>query len=134
LLGDAVARIVARTFEQGGATFDFATQSFAEPGDFWYFPKYPSLTAIVDRERLGEELLDFVRRHRERCREPGVWLGTWINPLTDKCYLDVTMRLADKDAAMSVARRVGGVGARRVVTMYNPALGQTAYVWEDVSR
>lgn len=125
-------QIVTRTVERGGATFDIATLSFASPGDFWYFPRYPSRTVMVERSRLLEELSAFVERNRDVCTGPGIWLGTWINPHSGRCYLDVTMRVAGKEAALREARRVSDLDGRKIVTIYHPGIDRTEYVWTGV--
>jgi hypothetical protein len=125
-------QIVARTLAHGGATFDLATLAFESPGDFWYFPRYPSRTRIVDQRRLPEEIPAFIERNREVCTGADLWLGTWINPQSGQCYLDLTMRLAGKDQALREARRVSEADGRKIVTMYNPGLGRTEYVWAGI--
>ncbi|GAB2616756.1 hypothetical protein [Kribbella endophytica] len=59
-------------------------------------------------------------------------LGTWINPHSGRCYLDVTMRVAGKQAALREARRVSDLDGRKIVTIYHPGLDQTEYVWTGV--
>jgi hypothetical protein len=125
-------QIVARTVQDGGATFDLAALAFAGPGDFWYFPRYPSRTRMVDLSGLYEEISAFVEHNREICAHAAVWLGTWINPHSGKCYLDLTTRLADRDEALREARRVSEVEGRKIVTIYNPALDRTEYVWAGI--
>jgi hypothetical protein len=125
-------QIVTRTVEHGGATFDLAALAFASPGDFWYFPRYPSRTAMVDPSKLSEELAAFLERNRDVCANSGFWLGTWINPHSGKCYLDITTRVAGKAEALREARRVSRTDGRKIVTIYHPALDRTEYVWSGV--
>lgn len=127
-----MARIVNRTLQHGGATFSLATSSFAEPENYWYFPKHPSRTRIVDLQRLSAELQSFLDENADVCHVPDSWIGTWINPTSGKCYLDITTRLADKTEALRVARAVSTAEARKVVTIYNPFLHQTEHVWEGI--
>ncbi|WP_432949452.1 hypothetical protein ACQPXM_16470 [Kribbella sp. CA-253562] len=129
---EMVERIVARTQEHGGATFSLVASAFAELESYWYFPKYPSRTRIVDPSRLRSELLEFIQQNHEVCRESDVWIGTWLNPRSGRCYLDITMRMRDQDEAIARARLVSVAEARNVVTIYNPYLDRTEYVWDDV--
>ncbi|MEV6283372.1 hypothetical protein [Kribbella sp. NPDC051770] len=125
---EAIHRITTRTLTTGGATFDLTTLSFVPPADYWYFPRHPSRTAIVDQHHLAAELATFIDHNRAVCETAGTWLGTWLNPSSGQCYLDVTTRLADRDAALREARRVSDLEGRRVVSIYNPGRDRTAYV------
>ena len=129
---EVIERMVIRTLEQGGATFDITTHSLIEPDCYWYFPKHPSRTRIVDQDQLHSELLVYIEQNHDVCGEVDVWLGTWINPHSSKCYLDITTKLADKSEAIRGARRASETEARKIITIYNPELKQTEYVWDDV--
>ena len=128
-----VLEVVAATTGQGGAAARLETCELLPPGDTWGFPKYPSKTVILPPEAdLATELRRFVERNGAYLSESDCFLGTWINPHTGYCYLDITTHCDDLDRARQVARTLSAEQGRNIVALYNAKLEQTVYLWDDV--
>src|SRR5579859_669482 len=79
------------TLERGGVTSKVDTYQFLPPIDAWGLPKYPARTAILASDaNIAEELVQFIRGNEVYLRESDAWLGTWVNPRTHLCHLDIT--------------------------------------------
>src|SRR5947208_11302754 len=122
-----------RTLEKGGITSQLSTYHFLDPIDAWGFPKYPAKTAILPPDiDLCAELRRFIEANEGYLREPGSYLGTWINPHTQHCYLDITTSRKELDEARQEAMAISLRDGRRIVALYNILRGQLVYLWEDV--
>src|SRR5215471_14716641 len=88
------------TLERGGVTSKMLTRQFLPPIDAWCVPRYPEKTLILPPEaNLLAELRAFVQQNHAPLQETDAWLGTWINPFTRCCHLDVIELYPDLDAA-----------------------------------
>src|SRR5690242_3566915 len=104
------------TLERGGVTSKVDTYQFLPPIDAWGLPKYPGRTAILTSEaNLAEELVHFIRQNESDLREPDTWLGTWINPRTRLCHLDITIIFPSLEDARQEALRRGKREQRAVL-------------------
>lgn len=128
-----ILEVTISTIEQGGITSQLNTYQFLTGIDAWGFPKYPAKTVILPPEvDLYAELKQFVEVNERYLTEPGSYLGTWINPLTQHCYLDITTSRKDLDEARKEAREISVRDGRRIVALYNMLRGQLVYLWDDV--
>ncbi|OIV36546.1 hypothetical protein BIV57_15415 [Mangrovactinospora gilvigrisea] len=152
-----VERIAAATLRDGGVTADLRTGALLPPVDAWYLPRRPDRTRIVpgddflagavadflaaEAPLLGEEAAACGEEPAAFGEEPGacggepaphggarLWLGTWLNPATGRCYLDIVTRAATAAEAVALARRYGAVHGRPIVAVCNPARGLTVAV------
>lgn len=125
--------VAIATLERGGVTTRPETMAFLDALDAWGFPRHPSRTVILppQADLLGE-LRAFIRRNAALLGAPECWLGTWVNPATGCCYLDITTSRADLAEAQAVARMLSAQEGRKIVALYNPLRGQTVYLWDDV--
>ncbi len=79
------------TVERGGVTSNIFTRQLHPPIDAWGVPKYPEKTLILPPgTNLLPSLKTFVQRNHAALYTPDSWLGTWINPFTHCCHLDIT--------------------------------------------
>lgn len=121
-----VARATAR---QGGVTTYVQKRQFLAPIDAWHFPKYPGRTSILaPATPLVPALRHFIIANEYIWREPDCWLGTWINPATHCCYLDITTYLVDLEEARRVALELSVREGRAIVALYNAKRNQTVYL------
>ena len=61
-------------------------------------------------------------------QEPDVWLGTWINPNTKYCYLDITTIYPTLEEAKREAFLRSMQESRTIVAIYNFKQNQTVYL------
>jgi len=128
-----VLDVAITTLERGGVASKPETCELLPPVDSWSFPKYPHKTAILSPDvDLVEEIKKFIATNKAYLKEPGCWLGTWINPYTKHYYLDVTTSRDDLDQAREVARETSRREGRKIVALYNSKRDQTVYLWDDV--
>jgi hypothetical protein len=125
---ELIQELVNRTLKEGGITFDFKNNRFAEPKDHWYFPKHPDLTVIVSKEKLAESLARFISDRRILLLKGDVVFGTWVNPLTDKVYLDINTFRDDESEALKSAKWLSASKGREIVSIYNPVKDKTVYI------
>ncbi len=125
---DLIAILVAKTFEDGGLTYNFKSSKFVEPMDYWYFPKYPKITAIVDKEKLEDSLKEFIKSHHNLLIENDTVFGTWVNPKSNKVYIDINTYKKDKAEALKTAKIYSKDQGRNIVSMYNPVHDKTIYI------
>ena len=112
------------TLEQGGVTSNILTYQCLPPIDAWGVPKYPEKTLILPPgTNLLPGLRMFVQQHRALLHCPDTWLGTWINPFTRCCHVDVTEIYADLDVARQEALKHS-----QVLALYNFKYQQTVYL------
>lgn len=112
------------TLERGGVTSHMLTRQFLPPIDVWCVPKYPDRTQILPPgANLLPALRAFVQQNYTLLQDRDAWLGTWINPLTRCCHLDVTGLYPDLDAARQEALKHS-----QVLALYNGMHNQTIYL------
>lgn len=86
---------------------------------------------IVGLAELDSSLRRFIALHRELLLTGDLWLGTWINPATGGCYLDLITRHPDQHEARRLARRYSHRGGRKIIAICNPGRRQTRPVWDE---
>jgi hypothetical protein len=127
ILGVSIA-----TRERGGVTSKVDTYQFLNPIDAWGMPKYPDKTVILPPgANIAQGITDFIQCNAACLREPDCWLGTWINPTTDECYLDITTIYPCLEEARCEAIALSRTAQRRIVALYNFKHGQTVYLQES---
>ena len=125
---DIIPEIVKRTMHDGGTTIDPQSFAFVEPKDLWYYPKYPSLTQIVDVTELPVALGTFLKSNSNHLQEKNIVLGTWLHPHSGKVYIDINTYSKDENIALEDAKRISRYGGRQIVSMYNPLQNKTEYI------
>lgn len=128
--GLLVRSIVRTTLDQGGSTTDLVAGRVLPATDAWYFPRFPGRTRIVPLPSLGDSVRSFIDEHRETLTADSLWLGTWINPETRTCYLDLITRTVDEQEARALARTYSREGGRRIIAICNPKRRLTRAVWD----
>lgn len=112
------------TVEQGGVTANMLTRQFLPPIDAWCVPRYPEKTLILSPgTNLLPALRTFIQHNLADLQSSETWLGTWINPLTRCCHLDVTELYPDLDEARQEALK-----RRQVLALYNCLHHQTLFL------
>lgn len=117
---DLLRRVVRATLEDGGATVDLTRGTMMEPRDRWYFPRHPELTRIVPVQCLAATIGGFVSEHARLWTRRGLLLGTWVNPDSGDCYVDLITHESSRARALDAARRHGRDGRRAIVALCNP--------------
>ncbi|MCD6476507.1 MAG: hypothetical protein J7K85_09665, partial [Anaerolineaceae bacterium] len=121
--------VVVSTLENGGSASRIDTYQLLKPEDVWRFPKYPGKTAILPPDVcLSVELEKFIEVNGTYLREPECWLGTWINPQTKHCYLDITTGCKNLEKAQQAALDISKKEGRKIVAIYNSKLEQIVYL------
>ena len=124
-----ILEVSIATLEKGGVTTNPYTFQFLDPIDAWGLPKYPGKTAILPPEtNIAEELIRFIELNNMHLQEPDVWLGTWINPNTKYCHLDITMIYPTLEEAKREAFLRSMQESRMIVAIYNFKQNQTVYL------
>jgi hypothetical protein len=124
-----ILEVSIATLERGGVTTNPNTYQFLFPIDAWGLPKYPGKTIILPSEaNIAEELIRFIQVNTIHLQEPDVWLGTWINPNTQCCHLDITMIYPTLEEAMREAFLRSMHESRTIVAIYNFKQNQTIYL------
>ncbi|MCD4753988.1 MAG: hypothetical protein K8R40_13035 [Anaerolineaceae bacterium] len=127
-----VLDVAIATLEKGGTASRIDTYQFLTPVNAWRFPKYPSKTVILPPDVcLSVELEKFIGANETYLREPGCWLGTWINPHTKNYYLDISTSCKDLEKARQTAIDISIKEGRKIVAIYNSKLAQTVYLWNE---
>lgn len=125
--------VAIATLERGGATSRVDTYQFLAPIDAWGFPKYPGKTAILAPDSdLTEGLAHFIQANHTSLCEPDAWLGTWINPRTHCCYLDITAIYPYLEEARQEAFRLSQQESRSVMALYNFKHDQVIYLESEL--
>ncbi len=115
------------TLERGGVTSNMITRQFLPPIDAWCVPKYPERTLILPPgANLLSGLREFIQMNSTALHSPDTWLGTWINPFTRCCHLDVTELCPNFDEALRKAQKYG-----QVLALYNCKQNQTVYLHSE---
>lgn len=117
------------TIERGGTTSKLATHQFLSSIDSWAISKYPARTVILPPgANLLQEITAFIHSNESYLKEPDCWLGTWINPCTGNCYLDITTIYSCLEEAKSEASALSQEVQRKIVALYNFKLEKTIYL------
>jgi hypothetical protein len=119
------------TLERGGVTSKIDTGQFFASTEAWGLPKYPDRTVILSPGTdLKREVTAFIAANEAYLREPDCWLGTWINPDTGNCYLDITAIYARLEDAWHEAIVLSQNAQRKIVALYDFKREETVYlVW-----
>jgi hypothetical protein len=124
-----ILEVAIATLERGGVTSNVATYQFLSPIDAWGFPKYPSKTRMLaPGANLVEELMQFIEHNYTCLLEADTWLGTWINPQTRCCYLDITIIYPQLEDARREALQRSQREQRSIVALYNFKHNQTLFL------
>jgi len=132
-----VLEVCIATLERGGTTSKLDTYEFVSAIDAWGISKYPGKTAILLPEaNLPQEITAFIHTNKVYLQQPDCWFGTWIDPCTGNCYLDITAIYPCLEEARREAIALSRKTQRRIIALYNFKYGQTHYLesgLEDVS-
>jgi hypothetical protein len=124
-----ILEVSIATLERGGVTTNPMTYQFLAPIDAWGLPKYPGKTAILSPgANIAEELIQFIEENATYLKEPDAWLGTWINPATKCCYLDITTIYPTLEEAKKEALIRSMQESRDIVAIFNFKQNQTVYL------
>jgi len=124
-----VLEVCIVTIERGGTTSKLATYQFLSPIDAWGIAKYPGRTVILPQgANLLQEITVFIYTNEAYLKEPDCWLGTWIDPCTGNCYLDITTIYSCLDEAKREASSLSQGVQRKIVALYNFKLEKTIYL------
>ncbi|GLV58906.1 hypothetical protein KDH_57340 [Dictyobacter sp. S3.2.2.5] len=117
------------TITQGGVTSKLDTYQFVSPIEAWAIPKYPDQTVILPPNAdLQAAVRSFVVQNELYLRMSDYWLGTWIEPETHNCYLDITSLCFCLDDAVQQARALSSSAQRKIVALYDFKRGQAIYI------
>lgn len=116
------------TMEQGGVTANMLTRQFLPPIDAWCVPRYPEKTMVLPPDtNLIPALRTFIQHNQADLHSSETWLGTWINPFTRCCHLDVTELYPDLDEARQEALK-----RSQVLALYNCVHNQTIFLHAEL--
>jgi hypothetical protein len=121
--------VAIATLEHGGVTSKVDTFQFLDSIDAWGLPKYPGRTVILTPEAdIVEELRLFIQANHSDLLESDAWLGTWVDPLSQRYYLDITIICPFLEEAKREALERSQQAGRTVVALYNFKRNQTVYL------
>ena len=124
-----VLEVCIVTLERGGTTSRPDTYQFLSSVEAWGLPKYPDRTVILPPDaNLPQEVTEFIHSNANYFREANCWLGTWIDPQTSNCYLDITGIYTRLEEARREAIARGRRAQRSIVALYDFKRGQTVYL------
>jgi hypothetical protein len=124
-----ILEVSIATLERGGVTSKVDTYQFLDAIDAWCLPKYPDKTVILPPgSNLPQGIRDFIQRNTAALKEPEAWLGTWIDPGTNTCYLDITALYPCLEEARREAVALSQRAQRRIVALYNFKHAETVYL------
>ncbi len=127
-----VLEVCIATLERGGVTSKIETYQFLSPIDAWGMPRYPDKTTILaPGADLPQEITAFIYAHEASLKEPDCWLGTWIDPYTNNCYLDITTIYFCLEDATREAIALGQQAQRKIVALYDFRHERTVYLQDD---
>jgi hypothetical protein len=127
-----ILEVSIATLEHGGVTSNLHTYQFLAPIDAWGLPRYPEKTLILPPGvDISAGLRDFIQANTDYLYAPGSWLGTWINPSTHCCHLDITEICPTLEEARAHALQRSATGPRAIVAIYNFKQKQTIYLHEE---
>ncbi len=131
-LEEFIHEVTLATLEHGGVTSNLHTYQFLAPIDAWALPRYPEETLILPPGAdLSSGLRHFIQRNSGHLHASGSWLGTWINPATSCCHLDITEICPTFEEARAQALQRNATSSRLIVAIYNFMHKQTVYVGEE---
>ncbi len=123
------------TLERGGVTCNLHTYEFLTCADAWALPKYPERTVILPPEaNLIAGLHQFIRANAADLYVANTWLGTWINPLTQVCHLDITEVFSSLEEAGREALRHCQTNEHSIVALYHFKCNQTVYLYDVLGQ
>lgn len=124
-----VLAICTTTLERGGVTSKIDTGQFFASTEAWGLPKYPDRTVILSPGAdLKQEITAFILANELYLRQPDCWLGTWINPATGNCYLDITAIYSCLEDACREAIALSQHARRKIVALYDFKHEETVYL------
>jgi hypothetical protein len=127
-----ILEVAIATLERGGVTSNLHTYEFLSPIDAWGVPRDPEKTQIVAPDAdILQSLRQFIHANTDALRAPGCWLGTWINPATHCCYLDITEILPTLAEARDLAIQRSSRCSRDIEAIYNFKRQETVYLQEE---
>ena len=120
-----VLEVCITTLERGGTTSRPDTYQFLSSVEAWGLPKYPDKTVILPPDaNLPQEVTAFIHDNADHFREANCWLGTWIDPQTSHCYLDITSIYTRLEEAITLCHRA----QRKIVALYDFKRERTVYL------
>ncbi len=124
-----ILEVSIATLERGGVTSKVDTYQFLTPIDAWGLPKYPGKTVVLPPgANIAKELIRFIKANDAYLYEPDAWLGTWIDPATKCCYLDITVIYPTLEEAKREASERSVQESRNIVAVYNFKHDRTVYL------
>ena len=124
-----VLEVCIATLERGGTTSRPDTYQFLSSIEAWGLPKYPDRTVILPPDaNLPQEVTTFIHNNADSFREKNCWLGTWIDPQTSHCYLDITGIYTCLDDARREAMLLCHRAQRKIVALYDFKRERTVYL------
>ena len=130
-----VLEICIATIEHGGATSKLDTYCFVSATEAWGVPRHPDKTAILPPGRnLVQEIKHFIAANETYLREPNSWLGTWIDPYTGNCYLDITTIYTCLGVAVREAIALSQQAQRRIIALYDFKHAQPLYLRDQLGN
>lgn len=128
-----ILEVSIATLEHGGVTSNLHTYQFLAPIDAWGLPRYPEKTLILQPDAdIFSGLRHFIHANTDSLHAPGSWLGTWINPSTDCCHLDITEIYPTFEEARAQALQRNASGVRAIVAIYNFKQKRTVYLRDEL--
>lgn len=122
------------TLELGGVTCNLSTHQFLVPIDAWGLPRYPEKTLILQPDAdIFAGLCSFIAHNSYALSAADSWLGTWINPRTRCCHIDITEICSNFEEAYTQAFRRNASSSRAIVAIYNFKHKRTVYLQEPAS-
>ena len=127
-----VLEVCIATIERGGVTSKIDTHQFFSSIEAWGIPKYPDKTVILPPGTdLPQQITAFISMNEACLRQPDCWLGTWINPSTGNCYLDITAIYSCLEDARREVIYLSQNAQRKIVALYDFKREETVYLtWE----
>lgn len=124
-----VLKVCTTTLERGGTTSRPDTYQFLSSVEAWGLPKYPDKTVILPPDaNLPQEVTAFIHDNAHHFREANCWLGTWIDPQTSHCYLDITGIYTRLEEARREAIALCHRAQRKIVALYDFKHERTVYL------
>ena len=124
-----VLEVCIATLERGGTTSRPDTYQFLSSIEAWGLPKYPDRTVILPPDaNLPQEVTAFIHNNANFFKEKNCWLGTWIDPQTSCCYLDITCIYTCLDDARREAILLCRRAQRKIVALYDFKRERTVYL------
>ncbi len=124
-----VLEVCIATIERGGVTSKIDTHQFFSSSEAWGIPKYPDKTVILPPgTNLPQQITTFISINEGCLKEPDCWLGTWINPSTGNCYLDITAIYSCLEDARREAIFLSQNAQRKIVALYDFKHEETVYL------